>query len=127
MKEAASSGGPFSYGPFTYCRFNVIALGACEGVQLVAGFFQLDAKEPRERSAFGTVGPFNGIGMWRARLVGGHRDPYFFVSFLCFTAFSAASIPAAISRQSSRSLIKRSRITELVEARAIRLHSAALS
>jgi hypothetical protein len=54
------------------CRFNVTAFGALEGVQFVAGLFRLAAKEPRQCSAFGTAGPFNGIGMWRAWLVGGH-------------------------------------------------------
>ena len=43
-----------------------------EGVQFEAGLFWFDAKEPRQCPAFGTVGPLNGIGVGRARLVGSH-------------------------------------------------------
>jgi hypothetical protein len=43
-------------------------------MQFVAGLFRLNAKEPRRGPAVGTVGPFNSIGMGRARSVGGHED-----------------------------------------------------
>jgi hypothetical protein len=76
MKEAANRGGPFQLWDFCHCRLNVIAHGARERVQFVAGLFRLDAKEPRRCPAFGTGGPFNCIGMWRARLVGGHGAPF---------------------------------------------------
>jgi hypothetical protein len=50
----------------------VTALRTVEGVQFVTGLFWLDAKEPRQCPAFGTIEPLNGIGMGRARLVSGH-------------------------------------------------------
>ena len=76
MKEAANRGG-HSVMRLCLLPFQCDGIWGTRMTAIRSRAFPARYQEPRRCPAFGTGGPFNGIGMGRARLVGGHGSPLF--------------------------------------------------